>query len=137
MSALTGDRNTPRRDGEVFEFGVGSGQVIWAGSMTLLDGEGVLVPAVPSVGGTVVGVALDRADNSAGSAGDVRARVSRGCFRFANSAGADEITIVDVGEDCYAVDDQTVALTDDEGDRVIAGRIADVDAHGVWVDFGL
>jgi len=62
--------------------------------------------------------------------------VRTGVFRFANSAGADEIALADVGADAWIVDDQTVAKTDGTASRSKAGRIMDVDAHGVWVSIG-
>ncbi|CUH67985.1 hypothetical protein TG4357_03322 [Thalassovita gelatinovora] len=52
-----------------------------------------------------------------------------------NSAAADEITIADIGNKAYAVDDQTVAKTDGTATRSPAGIIDDVDANGVWVRF--
>ena len=54
---------------------------------------------------------------------------------FANSAAADAITLADIGADCYIVDDQTVAKTSATNTRSVAGKVFDVDAEGVWVDF--
>ena len=48
---------------------------------------------------------------------------------------ADAITLADVGSDCYIVDDQTVAKTNGTNTRSVAGKVFDVDADGVWVDF--
>ena len=53
----------------------------------------------------------------------------------ANSAAADQITAADIGNDCYGVDDQTVAKTNGANTRSVAGKIYDVDAQGVWVKF--
>ena len=58
-----------------------------------------------------------------------------GCFRFANSAGGDEITIAEIGDVVFAVDDQTVAKTDGTSSRSPAGFVDDVDDLGVWVRF--
>ena len=53
----------------------------------------------------------------------------------AQVTAADAITLADIGKDCFIVDDQTVAKTDGAGTRSRAGRVFDVDADGVWVDF--
>ena len=58
-----------------------------------------------------------------------------GWFKFAKSAGADEIARDDIGKDCYVVDDETVALTDGGATRSKAGKVRDVDSDGVWISF--
>ena len=40
-----------------------------------------------------------------------------------------------MGSDCYIVDDQTVAKTNGGATRCVAGKVWDVDAEGVWVEF--
>lgn len=47
----------------------------------------------------------------------------------------DAIALADIGSDCYIVDDQTVAKTSGSATRSVAGKIFDVDAAGVWVNF--
>jgi hypothetical protein len=82
------------------------------------------------------GVANETADNTAGASGDIKVTVRRdGWFRFANSASGDLITIADIGNSCYIVDNQTVAKTDGGTTRSVAGKIRDVDAQGVWIEF--
>lgn len=46
---------------------------------------------------------------------------------FSSAPNADLIEADDLKNDCYAVDDDTVALTDDGGNRPRAGRIHKVD----------
>jgi len=135
MAALTKDRNTPERSGKDFQFPVAAATRIFAGSLVVLD-AGVAKPGAADTGLVAVGRADAHADNSGGSAGDVTVPVRTGVFRFANSAGADEIALADVGADAWIVDDQTVAKTDGTASRSKAGRIMDVDAHGVWVSIG-
>ena len=133
--ALTADRSTPRRASEEFEFPVDAGKVIYAGALVVIDtADNLAKPAVTATTGRCVGVAQDRADNSAGSDGDVSVKVRRGCFRLKNSASADLIDLGDVGLDCYIVDDQTVAKTNGSSTRSVAGKVRDVDADGVWVE---
>ena len=121
MVALTGDRNTPRRENHDVEgHPVKGGANIFAGALVMLDAAGWATPGGPGAGLTVVG----RADAPAKAVvnGDA-----------ANSAGGDAITRADIGKSAYVVDDQTLAKTDNAGTRSAAGIIRDVDAQGVWV----
>jgi hypothetical protein len=80
---------------------------------------------------------MERVDNTGGADGAKTVTVRRGIWRYLNSAGADLITRVHIGQDCFLVDDETVALTNGGGTRVLAGRVADVETIGattmVWV----
>lgn len=135
MTALTADRNTKRRDGVSFEFPVKGAARIYAGALVCIDtANGYATKGAASTTLKAVGVAQEPADNSAGADGDIRVKVRRGCFPFANSAAGDLITRADIGADCYIVDDQTVAKTNGAGTRSVAGKVRDVDAEGVWVE---
>jgi hypothetical protein len=79
----------------------------------------------------VAGVAEHRADNSAGAA-DIRAR-SRPHV-FANSAAADAIALTDIGADCSSLTTNG-GKTNGTNTRSVAGKVFDVDAGGVWVNF--
>jgi len=133
MAALTGPRATDQRSGDRRNLGLAADAVIHQGALVALD-AGFLVPMSVATDLVAVGRADQSVDNTDGAAGDVSAEVRAGIFRFANSAGADEITAEDIGSTCYGVDDQTVALTDGTSTRSAAGTIFDVDAQGVWVD---
>ncbi len=135
MAALTKDRPTAKRSGDTREPGVKAGVVIFAGALTALDATGFVVPFSTADDLVSLGASQGHYDNSKGADGDVRARVDAGIHRFENSAGADEITITDIGADCFGVDDQTVAKTSGGDTRSVAGKIFDVDASGVWVKF--
>ena len=136
MVALTADRNTPARRGVDREPPVKAGAVIYAGGMVAIDASGWAVAETTAVNLKVIGRAEQRADNSAGANGDRRVRVGGGTYCYANSASADLIARKDIGSPCYAVDDQTVALTSGSSTRSVAGMIFDVDdGGGVWVKF--
>ena len=135
MTALSQDRNTLRRDGQQMEPPVAGNTRIYGGSIVCINAGGYAVPGATATTLKAVGVAEDRADNSAGVAGAIRVRCRKGPHRFANSAAADAIALTDVGSDCYIVDDQTVAKTNGTNTRSVAGKVFDVDADGVWVDF--
>lgn len=136
MPALTEDRNTPvwgdsnRRVGDV-----AAATVIYAGAIVMRDVSGNLTEGATATGLTGVGVAVERVDNSSGAAADLTVEYQECTARFANSAAADELTKADIGNLCYAVDDQTVAKTDGTSTRSKAGIVAGVDAQGVWVRF--
>lgn len=134
MTALTKDRNTVRRDGVQFSDPVAAATRIFAGSLVCLDASGNAVPGSTATTLKARGLAQEQVDNSAGAAGDLRIEIRRGVFPFANSAGADEITRVDIDATAYIVDDQTVAKTNGTSTRSAAGVIRDVDSDGVWVE---
>lgn len=135
MTALTQDRNTRRSDGNQVAPPVAANTRIWGGSITCVNAAGYAVPGATSTTLKAVGVSEHRADNTGGVAGAMRVRCRKGPHRFANSAAADAIALSDVGSDCFIVDDQTVAKTNGTNTRSVAGKIFDVDADGVWVDF--
>lgn len=134
MAALTKGRTTPQRQGDFREEALSNVQVFTGGILMRLA-NGYLTKGATATGSVGVGVSYDDVDNSGGSAGDLRVRYRPGCFRFANSAGADEITIAEIGDVAYIVDDQTVAKTNGSSSRSPAGIIEDLDAQGVWVRF--
>ena len=134
MAALTKDRDTKRRDGAQFSDPVAASTKIYAGSLVCLNASGYAVPGSTATTLKARGVAQEQVDNSAGSAGDLRVDTRRGIFKFGNSASADLIAIADIGNDCYIVDDQTVAKTNGSNTRSVAGKIRQVDSDGVWVE---
>lgn len=136
MAALSAARNTPERTGNVFDFPVKAATTCHQGGLAVLN-AGYAAPGSAATGLIAIGRFEATADNSAGAAGAATARVKRGIFKFANSAAGDLIAQADAGADCYIVDDQTVAKTDGTGTRSRAGKIAAVDADGVWVEIGL
>ncbi len=133
-TALTADRNTPRREGELVNMGVAAAKKIYAGAFVMRSPTGYATPGATATGCVGIGRAESQEDNSSGSDGDLTIDVRKGTFRLGNSAGGDEITIADIGQDCYIVDDQTVAKTDGGGTRSVAGRIHTLDSTGVWVE---
>lgn len=130
---LTQDRNTPAAAGDLREGPVAAAQLIYAGAIVARNAAGFLVKGITATGLTAVGRAEHRVDNSAGAAGDAQLRYRPGVYRFANSAGGDEITIADIGRACWIVDDETVAKTSATNTRSKAGVVEMIDAQGVWV----
>lgn len=135
MVALVQDRQTPRRSSVDYEFPVEAATKIFGGSIVCLNASGRATKGAVSTTLRAVGMADAQADNSTGAAGDIRVKVRRGCYRFANSTAGDAITLANVGADAYIVDDQTVALTNGSNTRSVAGVIRAVDEGGVWIEF--
>jgi hypothetical protein len=135
MPATTEGRATQRRDSNQFAPPVKAATKIPVGVMAAIDIAGMLVNASAVAAQLVVGVSEIDIDNSAGADGAIRGPVRRGCFKFANSAAADQITLTSYGQSCYVVDNQTVAKTSNAGARPVAGTVRDVEADGVWVQF--
>jgi hypothetical protein len=136
MTALAAGRAILSRDGKRFSDPVKEAAVIFRGALVVLDAAGDAMPGDTVANGAAVarGVAMEAADNTDGADGAISVPVMRGCFRFANSAAGDLITRAHIGDVCYVVDDQTVALTHNSNARIAAGTIRDVDAAGVWVE---
>lgn len=131
MTALTADRNTPRRDNLDFEHPVGATSKIFAGAIVMRNATGYAVKGATATGQVALGVAQELADNSVGADGAINVKVRRGLHRFANDG---TIARVDIGATAYIVDDQTVADNNGGATRSAAGTIRDVDATGVWVE---
>ncbi|HWO99196.1 MAG TPA: hypothetical protein VNL74_01010 [Methylococcus sp.] len=136
MVALTAERNTQERTGEVFSFPVKASTRCLAGGLAVID-AGYAAPGRTATGLIAAGRFEETADNSSGAAGAIRARVRRGVFKFVNSSGGDLIAQADIGNDCFIVDDQTVAKTNGTNTRSRAGKIVAVDSDGVWVQVGI
>lgn len=135
MAGLTKDRNTDKRDGTTISLGVAAGKKIFAGALVSRNAQGYATPGEAVSTHLGAGRAEAFADNSTGADAAVSVLISKGVFRYGNSSGADEVTGADLGADCFAVDDQTVAKTSGGGTRPVAGRVFDVDSDGVWVRF--
>lgn len=115
---------------------------IWKGGLVAASNasatKGQAQKAGANMSQQVVGVANATVDNSSGSAGALLIDVRQGAFWFANSTSSDQIDLHHIGQPAYVVDDQTVALTDNAGARVIAGTVVNVDATlGVLVLVGV
>lgn len=135
MAALTADRYTLAHEGGDFRtLGVAAGKKVFAGSLVLANANGLVEPGTPAVGLTCLGRAEYQADNSGGADGAITVKVRRGIHNWQSGAGGDAITIANIGQTVYVIDDQTVGLTNGTNTRSAAGRVFMVDADGVWVE---
>lgn len=134
MAALTADRNTPCKDGELIPFAMGANAKIFAGSIVVANATGFAVAGLTSATVTYLGCANESANNVGGADGAKTVLVRRKkAFKFNNLAG-DLVTQADIGKTCYIVDDQTVAKTNGGNTRSIAGKVLAVEVDGVWIE---
>jgi len=132
--ALSAPRNTPQKSVGIKSGLLAAAVTIHAGALLMRNAAGYITKGAAATGSVGVGRAEESVTNS-GSAGDASVDFRPGVFRFKNSASTDLITIAQIGDVCWIVDDETVAKTDGSAARSPAGIIEDVDAQGVWVRF--
>lgn len=146
MTATTTERLTPGA-GTAPSRGtipIAADTLIRKGWLVGLDVNGLAVAGDTIANGCLVGVGVASAtvDNRTGSelggaAGAADVEVEYGVFGFASkTGGGDDIAAVSVGEPCFVVDNQTVALTNGTDTRGIAGFISEVRAGVVFVYMG-
>ena len=133
--ALTADRNTARAEGDLLVQGMAASVAVFAGALIMRNAAGYLTKGATATGSVGVGRAEERRTGGA-SAGDERLRVRPGSYWFKNSTSTDAITVAEIGDVCFIVDDEQVAKTSGTNTRSPAGFIKDVDAvMGVLVRF--
>lgn len=130
--ALSTDRNTPRRDGDIITVPVAASTKIHGGSIVARNAAGNAVKGASTAGLVYLGRAENEADNSSGAVGAIDVAVRRGVFRWSNHATS-TLTKAHVGDVCYIADDETVAKYGSHG-RSPAGLVVAVDEEGVWVE---
>ncbi len=139
MTASSQERLVATRAGVRLNLPVKAGAVILQGCAVValagiaIDGRAATTRAELSTM-LVVGLAAHSVTGGAAD-GDERVEIDPQIARLVNSAAGDAITAADIGKLCFLADNQTVAKTIGGGARAIAGKVIDVDADGVWVDF--
>jgi len=133
--ALNTDRNTARAEGNRRVGPLLAGVLVYGGAMVMRNAAGYLTKGQTALGLVGVGVARERKTGGAGN-GDETLLYEPGCWWFKNAAAADTITIAELGEICFAVDDEQVAKTNGTNTRSPAGFVEAVDpVLGVLVRF--
>lgn len=136
MVALAAGRNTPEMEGDIWTLQMAASMLIYAGALTAVSATGFATKGAVATTLKAFGRAEETVDNTGGAAGAKSIRVKTGLFRWANSSAGDLITIADIGNDCFILDDQTVAKTNGTNTRSRAGKVVFVDADGVYVEMG-
>jgi len=130
MADQTVNREPNRQEGKQAAFPSVAAHFYRGEGVSYAAATGYLAKMSATAGDAFAGVVTRETDNSGAAAGDERVEVYReGIFEF-NIAAA---TQADVGSDVYAVDSQTVKLSD-AGTNILVGRIVElVDATTVRV----
>ncbi len=108
MTALAADRiTTPKGANRRRAYKMKGSTVCYTGGLVCIGADGYAIPAADTAGlRPCVGVAVAKADNSAGADGAIDVIVEYGGEFLLNVGGG--ITVADVGAAAYVVDDQTV-----------------------------
>lgn len=134
MTALTEDRNTPRREGVIYNDPVKGGVTLFGGSMYSLDANGLAVPASDTAGlSNVRGIVQERVDNSAGGDGDKTVDGREGVFQLTSSS----LVNADIGKAMYVSDDQTVTKASTTHQVMAGVLVAKDSATKAWIAIGV
>jgi hypothetical protein len=119
---LAADKALEYTEGVELDFPVINADIIYAGSFVCVNAAGYALPGSDTAGLIFEGVALDRADNSLGSAGDIRVPLRR--RGLVNATLATAITQANVGDNVFLVDDESVDLAGNTTNDIFCGIIA-------------
>jgi hypothetical protein len=142
MAAMTEDRHTVSRTGDIYSFSIASNTMCYGGTLATVLSTGYVRPGKvdgSSPTAVAVGRFRKRYNNLTATADSEKesiAEVETGIFCWDNY-GSDPVTIASLHADCYVYDDHTVAATSATNTRGVAGKVVAIDALGVWVATGL
>ncbi|MCG8422236.1 MAG: hypothetical protein MJE77_30310 [Proteobacteria bacterium] len=137
--ALAGDRIPPARAKQPLpprSYPVQANAVIHADAIVALE-NGKLRPASDAAGLQVIGIALEKYDNTGGPDDAAHVMVGRGQYRIRTSTadGGTAITAADVGNQAVAASDEFVV----SGGLINNNQAGEItgfeDPEWVWVDF--
>lgn len=132
MTALAADRKTrSKTTGRSFTGDVAATTVIYKGAMVARNAAGYIVPASDTANLTVVGVAMEKVDNSAGANGAKTVNIETGVFEFGNAGGA--IVQASKHTACYVSDDNSVTTAAVAASDIKAGTVDAFTTTTVWV----
>lgn len=101
-------------------FPVEAATTIYAGTMVATNASGNAVPAGTTGAARIWGRCEEQANNSTGLARAIFVTVRKGPYYFSQDG---TISQANVGQNAYAVDDNTVSLSSAGGTRLLAGVI--------------
>ncbi|HHL35493.1 MAG TPA: hypothetical protein ENJ30_14130 [Desulfobulbaceae bacterium] len=132
--ALSADRNTAHKDGELLVLGMGAAQKVYAGSMVAKNAAGYIQPAADAANLVVMGMAEEQVDN-AGANGALTVPIRRKKAFLMKNSSANAVTVAHIGGSVYIEDDETVASAGGTN-SIVAGTCLGVESAGVWVEIG-
>jgi len=136
MTALSANRETARKEGDVKSFPVYIATAIYKGSLVMLNSTGYLIPGADTSGCKFAGVAMESVTAAeAVASGTKWCKVYRkGVFYFAAQA---DLTQAKVGDLMYVYDDQTIAIVGTTTNDVVCGKLVEYGSASLgWVDIG-
>ena len=133
MTALTEDKKLQYTEGVELPYEVYRATTIYGDSFVAARADGYVVPGDDASGLIFEGVAVEQVDNADGSDGDETVVLRRRGLVKAILDTA--ITIANVGDNVFLVDDQTVDLTANVTHNILCGIIAGyIDTTHAWID---
>lgn len=133
MTALTEDKKIEYTEGVELPFEMYQSTKIYGGSFAAARADGYVVPGDDAAGLIFEGVAIEQVDNSSGSDGDKSVVLRRRGLVKAIMGTA--ITIANIGDNVFLVDDQTVDLVGNVTNNIFCGIIAGyIDSTHAWID---
>ena len=122
MTALSANYARNGKDHKMPNYPVAADKVIYQGALVMINAGGFLQPCIDEAGGVFAGISRSSVDSTGESNGDSRCDVeARDAFEVACTGMA----AGDVGKVVYALDDNTVGLTQ-AGNEVAVGKIIEV-----------
>jgi len=133
MTALTEDKKIEYRDGVELEFEMAGSEKVFGGALACVNAAGYCLEGSDTAGLIFQGVAQEQKDNSLGSNGDLKIVLKRrGLVKVILDTA---ITIANVGDNVFLVDDQTVDLVGNTTNDIFCGIIAGyIDTTHAWID---
>lgn len=130
---LSADKKLEYTEGVEVPFPVINADIIYGGSHVCVNAAGYALPGSDTSGLIYVGEAMERVDNSLGGAGDKNIVCRRRGLIKMEFATA--ISIANVGDNVFLVDDEKVDLTANVTYKIFCGIIAGyIDSTHAWVD---
>jgi hypothetical protein len=121
MTALAANVDRKEKEGMLLAHPVVASDIIYAGALVKHNAAGYLAPCAAEAGAVFAGVAIEKVDNSAGSAGDLSCRVKKtGAFLMSGTG----FSQANVGASVYASDDDTVSTTQASNEQEV-GKIVE------------
>ncbi len=133
MTVLSEDKQIEVQDGVEKDFSVAASEKIFGGALSCVNAAGYTLEGSDTAGLIFQGIAMEQKDNSSGSNGDLDVVLRRrGLVKCVMGTA---ITIANVGDNVFLVDDQTVDLTANVSNNIFCGIIAGyIDTTHAWID---
>ena len=131
MAAATHDLDIPRRmpvSSSSYGYPAKAGVRIFKRAIVGITAAKLAVPAGTAECVALIGLATMSVDNRTGADGVEQVQADKGVFRMPFATA----TPADIGSAVYALDDQTLQLTNANG-ALRLGIIEAIDAEGVWI----